>query len=337
MSSACIPLGLGAIAPHVAKEARKLQRQAGRGESAPEGKAKKKALKQAVVAKPAAVPDPLGKDQLRGLALRLGIPIVAAWLIGLFIFGMSQSSLAKSLALGLPLVVSVAAVGLVLWIVRQARKAKGVANILSRVETAEDRKAAIEELDASFKKKDPAAVFAKAQLELQEDPRKALATLEQIDLGKVMAPVADEARAQRAMIHLMLGEVNPARQLVDNVELSRHQEARTRAMLAAVVAEAWARSGQAKKALETLELFDPEDATYEQLRPQLYRAFAFAYAYTNDLKGMRRSLKRLLDQDVRLLGSFVQKRTHPLLQKEVKKMLEQSGQIPKKMVIQRRP
>jgi hypothetical protein len=320
----------------VAKEARKLQRQASRAEGASDTKAKKKALKQPVVAKPGEVPDPLGKDQLRSLALRLGIPIVGVWLVGLFIFGMSVSPVAKYLAIGLPAAVTIAAVGLVLWVVRQAKKARGVASILSKVETAEDRKAAIDELDASFKKKDPQAIFAKAQLELQEDPRKALATLELIDLGKVMAQVADEARAQRAMIHLMLGEVSPARQLVDNVDLSRHQEARTRAMLAAVVAEAWARSGQAKKAKETLDLFDPEDAAYEQLRPQLYRSQAYASAYMNDAKSMRRALKKLLDQDVRLLGSFMLKKTHPLLQKEVKKLLEQSGQVPRKMVVQRR-
>jgi hypothetical protein len=30
------------------------------------------------------------------------------------------------------------------------------------------------------------------------------------------------------------------------------------------------------------------------------------------------------------------KRTHPLLQKEAKKALEQSGQVPRKMIIQRR-
>jgi predicted Zn-dependent protease len=138
------------------------------------------------------------------------------------------------------------------------------------------------------------------------------------------------------MIHLMLGEVSPARQLVDNIDLSRHQEPKSRAMLAAVVAEAWARSGQAKRAQETLELFDPEDAAYEQLRPQLYRALAFACAYLNDVKGMRRALKKLLDQDVRLLGPFMLKKTHPLLQKEVKKLIEQSGQVPRKMVVQRR-
>jgi len=329
-------LGWQRYSRHVAKEVRKLQRQTRRGESAADAKGKRKALKQPVVAKAGAMPDPLGKEQLKSLALRLGIPIAGVWLIGVFIFSVSYSSTAKGFALGLPAAVTLAAVGLVIWAMRQAKKARGVASILSKVETAEDRKAAIDELETSFKKKDPAAVFAKAQLELQEDPKKALSTLEQIDLNKVMAPVADEARGQRAMIHLMIGEVGPARQLVDNIDLSRHQEARARAMLAAVVAEGWARSGQAKKAVETLQLFDAEDAAYEQLRPQLYRAQAFAFAYTSDVKGMRRALKRLLDQDARLLGSFMLKKTHPLLQKEVKKMLEQSGQMPRKMVVQRR-
>jgi hypothetical protein len=222
-----------------------------------------------------------------------------------------------------------------IWVLRQARKARGVANILKKVETQEDRKAALTQLESSFKKGDPAAVFARAQLEMQEDPRKALKTLEQIDLGKVLGPVADEARGQRGMIHLMLGEVSEARQLVDRIELNRHQDPRSRAMLASVCSEAWARSGVAKKAIETLGLFDPEEATFEALRPQLYRAFAFTYAQLGDTKGMRRALKKLAAQDVRLLGGFMSKRTHPLLQKEAKKLLEQSGAVPRRMVVQR--
>jgi hypothetical protein len=211
-----------------------------------------------------------------------------------------------------------------------------VASILSGVESAEDRKAAIAQLDATYKQSDPTAVFARAQLEMQDDPKKALATLEKIDLSKVMASVADETRAQRAMIHLTLGDVGPARQLVDGIDLSRHRDPKTRAMLTAVCSEAWARTGNAKKSVETLGLIDPEDALYEQLRPQLYRAQAYGYAYTNDLKGMRRSLKKLMAVDVRLLGGFMMKRTHPLLQKEAKKLVEQSGAVPRKMVVQRR-
>jgi hypothetical protein len=229
----------------------------------------------------------------------------------------------------------VLAVGLVIFALRQAKRAQGVASILGKVETEEDRKAAIAELEAGSNKKDPAAIFAKAQLELQTDPKQALATLERIDLGKVMGPVADEARGQRALIHLMLGDVSEARTLVSNIDLKRHQEARTRAMLASVSAEAWARGGEAKKALETLGLFDPEDSVYEQLRPQLYRAYAYAYAHTNDLTGMKRMLKKLVAIDPRLLGGFLTKRTHPMMQKEAKKLLEQSGAVPRKMMVQR--
>ncbi|MGC4088682.1 MAG: hypothetical protein QM756_12445 [Polyangiaceae bacterium] len=313
----------------MAKETRKLRR-------AQEQKDPKDRdlLKRPAAAKVGEIADPLGPDQLRSLLLRLGLPLLAIWLVCGFLASMVYSETWKVVLIALPALLTVAAVGLVLWVMRQANKARGVASILKGVETQEDRKAAIEQLESSFKKGDPAALFARAQLELQEDPKKALATLEQIDLNKVMAPVADEARSQRAMIHLMMGDVNLARQLVDNIDLSRHQDARSRAMMAAVCSEAWARSGNAKKSIETLGLYDPEDATFEQLRPQLYRAFAFAYAQTGDTKGMRRVLKKLAGIDVRLLGGFMTKRCHPLLQKEARKLIEQSG-LPRKMMVQR--
>lgn len=284
----------------------------------------------------AAIDSPLGSEQLKGMIGRLAIPVVGVWLVGGLVAAFSQTSTVRVIAISIPALVSVLGVAVVIWALRQSKKAQGVASILSGVESAEDRKAALAQLDASYKQNDPTAVFARAQLEMQDDPKKALATLEKIDLTKVMGAVADETRAQRAMIHLTLGDIGPARQLVDNIDLSRQRDAKTRAMLTAICSEAWARTGNAKKGVEMLTLIDPEDAVYEQLRPQLYRALAYAYAYTNDLKGMRRALKKLGTLDVRLLGGFMTKRTHPLLQKEAKKMVEQSGAVPRKMVVQRR-
>src|SRR5581483_2841237 len=168
------------------------------------GKSKKKASQKPVVQRVEA-PDPLSKDAIRQMAIRLGLPALGIWIVGICIAGVSQSRTTQTIALVVPLVLTIAIGGVVAWGVRQAKKAKGVASILSNVETAEDRKAALEKLEAGFGKNDPAAVFGKAQLLMQEDPRKALETLEQIDLNKVLAPVADEARGQRAMIHLMLG------------------------------------------------------------------------------------------------------------------------------------
>jgi hypothetical protein len=314
----------------LAKETRKLKRQQARsgGSEAPPSD------EPGRVRPKISLPDT--KDQLRQLLGRLAIPVVAAWVLFGLIAAIVYSRTWKIVLISVPVVVTLLAAGLVVFALRQAKKARGVAGILSNVETDADRKAAIEKLEASSQKNDPASLFALAQLELQEDPKKALKTLERIDLGKVMAPIADEARGQRAMIHLMLGDVSEAKTLISNIDLKRHQEPRTRAMLAAVSAEAWARGGDAKKAVETLGVFDAEDEAFKELRPQLYRAWAFAYAYTNDIQGMRRMLKKLAGHDVRLLGGFLMKRTHPLLQKEAKRALEQSGQVPRKMIVQRR-
>lgn len=284
----------------------------------------------------AAIDSPLAAEQLKGMIGRIAIPVVAVWLVGGLVAGFAQTTTVRVIALSIPALVSVLAVAVVIWAVRQSKKAQGVASILSGVESAEDRKAALEKLDASYKPNDPTAVFARAQLEMQDDPKKALATLEKIDLSKVMGAVADETRAQRAMIHLTLGDIGPARQLVDNIDLGRQRDAKTRAMLTAICSEAWARTGNAKKSVELLGVIDPEDVVYEQLRPQLYRAQAYAYAYTNDLKGMRKALKKLTAIDVRLLGGFMAKRSHPLLKKEAKTLVEQSGAVPRKMVVQRR-
>jgi hypothetical protein len=284
-----------------------------------------------------ALADPLSPERVKSVLLRLGIPLLVIWLIGAMIAGFSLSPVIRTVALGIPAALTLAAIGLMIWVVRQARKAQGVAGILSRaVETKESRQAALAELDSKYKSDDPTAVFARAQLLLQEDPRKALAALESINLSKVMASVADEARGQRAMIHLMLGEVAPARDLVDGIQLSRHQDARSRSMLAAVVAEAWARSGQAKRAVDTLSVINADDPELQQLRPQIWRAQAYAFAHSEDMKGATRALRKLAGQDARLLGGFMAKKTHPLLQREARKLLEQSGAVQRKMQVQRR-
>ncbi len=282
------------------------------------------------------LPDPFGPAQLKGLLLRLGLPLLAVWMICGLIAGVVNSALVRSILIGIPAALTLAALGLVVWAVRQARKARGVAGLLSKVDTKDERQAALHELETKYKGNDPTAIFARAQLLLQEDPKKALEVLETINLSKVMANVADEARGQRAMIHLLLGEVPKARDLADGIQLSRHQDAKSRGMLAAVVAEAWARSGQAKRAVDTLSVIDTEDAELAQLRPQLLRAQAFAFAHADDLKAARRALRKLVDIDPRILGGFMQKKTHPLLQREAKKLLEQSGAMPRRMQVQRR-
>lgn len=302
---------------------------------------KPKAAREALIAaardKQAAAPDPLQMLEPKKLAVRIGIPLALVWCIALFISGWISKVVA--------LVVTLGVAALVVWVLRYANRSRAVANLVRGADTPEARKEAIEKLESEFGKDDPAAVFARAQLELQEDPKKALATLESIKLEKVMPPVADEARAQRAMIHLVLGETEAAKGLVDKIDLGRHKDAKSRATIAAIVGEAWARAGQAKKAVELLDTLDPNDATYADIKPQLLRSRAFAYAWTNDTKRMKQILRQLSAINPQYLASFITKKklpggvspkgVHPLLEKEAFEMISKSGMIPRKMEYRR--
>jgi len=259
---------------------------------------------------------------------RIGIILVVIWVIAFII----PSWIAKAVAGALTLV----AIGFGIWFVRFVKKNEALGDLLRGADTAEGRKEALEKLDKDFKKGDTQAVLARAQLEMQEDPRKALTTLETIDLEKVMTPIADQVRSLRGMLHLTLGEPNEARALIDKIDLGKTQERKQRAMFTTVCAEAWARTGQSKKALETLELFSPDDEELAEMRVQMLRARAFAYAHANDTKGLARTLRRLAETSPQLLGMFISaKKTHPLLEREAKKLLMSTGAVPRKMVRQK--
>ena len=261
------------------------------------------------------------------IATRVGLILAVLWAIALIIPTWWPKITAA--------VVTVIAVGAGVWFSRYLKKSEALGALVRGADTDEGRKEAIEKLSRDFRKGDTQATIARAQLEMQEDPRKALETLETINLEKVLGPVADQVRALRAMLHLSLGETAEARELADKLDLGKQQDAKTRAMFATVAGEAWARTGNAKKAVETLELFNPEDPEFSESRTQMYRARAFAYAAVNDNKAMSRALKKLSDVSPHLLGMFVGKKIHPLLEREAKQILMRSGAVPRKMVRQR--
>lgn len=274
--------------------------------------------------KPAAVAPTPPKLDAKTLGLRIGVPIAIAWVIAIFI--------RHWIAYTVVGVITAAAIGLVWYALSFTKKSQRVQSIVTGAQTKEARKAAIEQLDKDFKKDDAAAIFAKAQLQMQEDPESALKTLEAIDLQKVAAPIADEARGQRAMLHLLLGETQKARALVDAIDLQRHNDQRSKATLASVICEAWARTGQAKRAVEILELFDDSDESLKDVRPGLLRAKVFAFGAMDDIKSARTAMHQLAKIDPRIVAGFAQKGVHPLIVKEAKKILERSGMMPKMMV-----
>jgi hypothetical protein len=119
--------------------------------------------------------------------------------------------------------------------------------------------------------------------------------------------------------------------------VSTAPDSKSRANLAAVVAEAWARSGNPIEATEQLAKYDPDDAELKEVRLQLLRARAFAAAHKNDVQAMKRALKQLEEISPQLMAMFVGRRVHPLLEQEAKRLLERSGVLPKaKVQFQRR-
>lgn len=263
--------------------------------------------------------------------LRIGLVLGGVWVVALVL--LHWTVIPVFAAGGL----TVFAVGAGVWVVRWVNRSRELGALLrSAGATEEGRKEALKKLETDFKKGDVQATIARAQLEMQEDPRKALATLETIDLSRQLVPMADQVRCLRATIHLQVGETQEARALVDKMELGKQQDAKTRAMFAAVAGEAWGRTGEAKKAVEMLELFNPEDPDYGEMRVQMWRARAFAYAGAGDMKGAGRALRKLADISPQLLGMFVgAKKVHPMLQQEAKQILMRSGAVPRKMVRQK--
>ncbi|HEY1957184.1 MAG TPA: hypothetical protein VGH28_16310 [Polyangiaceae bacterium] len=268
---------------------------------------------------------------MKKIYIRVGALVAVGWILAIIVTSYARVRWPLYVAAA----VTLAVIGAGIWMIRYVRKSEALGAILRGAETEEGRKEALKKLETDFKKGDVQATMARAQLEMQEDARKALATLESIDLPKQMTPVADQVRALRASIHLTLGEAQKARALADQLELGKQQEPKTRAMFAAVAGEAWARTGNGKKALEVLELFDPEADDMGEMRIQMLRARAFAYAATNDMKSAERTLKKLADTNVNLLAMFMGKKIHPLLERAAKNILMRSGAVPRKMVTKR--
>jgi len=266
---------------------------------------------------------------LKKIYLRVAGVAALVWIIAFIVPGPIPKAVAG--------VASVLAIGVCVWLDRYVKKTAKLGAILKGADTEEGRKAAIEQLDADFKKGDTQATIAKAQLLMQEDPRKALATLESINCDKELGPIAGQVRAMRAMLHLTLGETAEARSLADKLELGKQQEPKTRVLFATVAGEAWARSGQGRKAVDTLDLFNPDLPEHEEMRAQMWRARAFAYAAVNDQKGIARAVKKLADINPHLLGMFLppQKKVHPLLEREAKQLVQRLGIVQRKMVRQK--
>lgn len=271
------------------------------------------------------------RRQIQTAARVAGIALVVIWLLALGFWSGLDSMVPLYVAGSLTVVIAVVAV----LVRRNLAKSEELGDMLGDGAdlSPEERAERIAKLEARVDKGEAAAIMAMAQLQMQDEPKSALATLEKANLDKGPKLVAHQVRGMRGMIHLNLGDVKAARELADEIDLAKMPDPKSRANLVGVVAEAWARSGNPIEASELLDKYDPEEKDFQDVKVQLLRARVFTSAHRNDLNGMKRAMKGLEELSPQLLAIFVgQKRVHPLLQKEARKRLEKSGLVPRQRI-----
>ncbi len=228
-------------------------------------------------------------------------------------------------------VLTLVALGFLIWVWRLTRKSADIAAILKGATDKESRLAALEQLRARQTPggKDALNAIAQAQLVAQENPGEAIAILEAIDLNKAPAMVQDDVRANLAMFYLMQGRARDARELADEIRLDRQPQARAKAMYAAVVAESFARTGNADEARKLIETYDPSDKEFGQVSGMLLRAQVYTFTATKKRGRAREAMEQLLEVDPNMVAAFVQKGQRPELTRLAKQVLAGAGALPK--------
>ncbi len=258
------------------------------------------------------------------------IGIIGAAVAVLWITAFATNS--KAFIIVVAVITLVVAVGLA-WIYRWAKKQRDMMEMLQTASLSpEARKEALAKLKAApGADKDVMNAIARAQLQAQEDPDAAIVTLESIELKKVPAQMADDVRAFRAQLYLMKGRAKEARDLADEIKVTNSANPESRGMLAATVAEAWARTGKHVEALELLNTIKPEDPDFEKSKVPLLYARIYAQFAAGKRDAVRYDMGALAKQDINLLGRFVmpQLRVHPELQKIARAVLEKNPEVRK--------
>ncbi len=233
-------------------------------------------------------------------------------------------------------VLTAAAVGFGLYIWRLTRKSGAIMNILKGATDEEGRKKAIAALQAQGGGSDAMAKMAEAQLVAQEDPKAAMATLESIDIAKAPKLVQNDVRAQLGLMYLLHNRSQDAASLADQITIDSQPQPKQKAMYAAVMSEAWARTGRADEAAKLLEDYDAEDDAFEDMRALLYRAQVFVWLKKKKRGRARTAMMRLARIDANQLGGFLQKGVHPDAKRLAMEVLQKEGYAPKQRVQYRR-
>jgi hypothetical protein len=244
--------------------------------------------------------------------------VAAAW-----VFAISTGSLVLLIIVS---VLTAALAVILLLSLRMLSKQKRVVSLLQgSTASPEARKEALAKLAEGKDADSPTNIFARAQLVAQDDPDAALRLLDKIELKSYPPLMQDDVSLLRVQLCLGTGRTQEARKSADLINLDNPQRAQMRAMGAAIVAEAWARTGKSKDALALLETIEYPKDNREQIETQVRIARIFARFASNQRGAARNELNALANDNPDYLGKFVlpQFRVHPELQKLARSVLQQ--------------
>jgi len=149
-----------------------------------------------------------------------------------------------------------------------------------------------------------------------------------VGIAKFHAAMQDDVALLLAQLYLGTGRTQDARKAADTINIDNPERKEIRAMAAAIVSEAWARTGKPKEALALLDTIELPKKDSAQIATQIRVVRVFAKFAANQRGPARTELQQLADEDVNNLGRFLmpQFRVHPELQKLARAVLEQHPQ-----------
>jgi hypothetical protein len=215
------------------------------------------------------------------------------------------------------------AIGFGIYVWRLTRRSRAIIDIMKTATDEGGRQRALDALSADSK--DAMKALARAQILAQSDPLEAQRVLEAIDIAKAPAVLQDDVRGQLAMMYLRNNRIREARDLAQQIRLDRRPDAKSKALYAAIMAEAYARTGSPEEARKLLETYSADESGMDEVRVMLLRAQVYTFTALKKRGLATRAMEGLVAIEPNLLGGFLVKGSQPEVAKLARQVLAESG------------
>jgi len=245
---------------------------------------------------------------------------IAAVVVVVWIFSFMLVPYVGYWGVGVVALLTIVLIGFGVYVWNLMRRQTALADILKQATTDEaGRKAALEKLAAAGDS-DAMNAMARAQLVARDDPREAITILEGIAIHKAEAVIQDDIRSNLGYLYLATNRIKDARAIADQIKTDTAPTAKQKAMYAAVVAEAKARTGDPQEAKKILDGLAVDPAEVGELMPMLDRARVYTYLGTKNRGLARKAMEGLVATDPNLLAPFLMTKAQTPADVDMQKM-----------------